>query len=113
MLKELSALSKAKKGHNVKGYDWRSFRLLFWHYGHRLFGTSALWFLNDVYFYGEPCWWLLGLAECLHLLWHAVHAWCESSWAARSCTANRRMQSQDSVQSCMAWEGPVYGVFIS
>ena len=53
MLQELQALAKAKKRANVKGYDWRSLGLLFQYYGHRLFGTSALWFLNDVYFYGE------------------------------------------------------------
>ena len=52
VLQELQALAKAKKRANVKGYDWRSCGLLFRFYGHRLFGTSALWFLNDVYFYG-------------------------------------------------------------
>ena len=54
VLKELAVLKDDKKRNNVKGYDWKSFGLLFQHYWHRLFGTCALWFLNDVYFYGAP-----------------------------------------------------------
>ena len=35
------------------GYDWKSFRLLFRHFWHRLVGTGGIWFCNDWYFYGN------------------------------------------------------------
>ena len=35
------------------GYDWKSFRLLFTYFWHRLVGTGGIWFCNDWYFYGN------------------------------------------------------------
>ena len=35
------------------GYDWKSVRLLFTHFWHRLVGTCGIWFCNDWYFYGN------------------------------------------------------------
>ena len=37
----------------IAGYDWVSGRLLLTNFWHRLFGTSAIWFCNDWYFYGK------------------------------------------------------------
>ncbi|KAL3162223.1 hypothetical protein ABBQ32_009926 [Trebouxia sp. C0010 RCD-2024] len=53
VLKELKVLSAVKKRDGVKGYDWKSFRLLFRHFWHRLVGTGGIWFCNDWYFYGN------------------------------------------------------------
>ncbi|KAK9807016.1 hypothetical protein WJX72_010792 [[Myrmecia] bisecta] len=53
VLKELTVLSKAKKKAGVEGYDWKSLRLLFTCFGHRLVGTAGIWFCNDWYFYGN------------------------------------------------------------
>jgi MFS family permease len=41
----------AKKAINVTGYDTKSLRLTFTHFGSRLFATSGTWFCNDFFFY--------------------------------------------------------------
>ncbi|KAJ8112232.1 hypothetical protein ONZ43_g5438 [Nemania bipapillata] len=46
-------LEKAKKKANVTGYDIRSLKITFGHFGGRLLATSAGWFFNDVFFYGN------------------------------------------------------------
>ncbi len=43
----------AKKVINVNGYDTKSLRLTFIHFGSRLFATSGTWFCNDFFFYGN------------------------------------------------------------
>ena len=46
-------LAVAKKNSSVTGYDWRSFKLVFKHFGFRVLATSGAWFANDVFFYGN------------------------------------------------------------
>ncbi|KAI0879358.1 major facilitator superfamily domain-containing protein [Hypoxylon argillaceum] len=46
-------LDKAKKKANVTGYDVKSLKTTFSHFGGRLLATSAGWFFNDVFFYGN------------------------------------------------------------
>jgi len=46
-------LDKAKKKANVTGYDVKSLKTTFSHFGGRLFATSTGWFFNDVFFYGN------------------------------------------------------------
>ncbi|KAI0164648.1 major facilitator superfamily domain-containing protein [Xylariaceae sp. FL1272] len=46
-------LEKAKKKANVTGYDVKSLRVTFSHFGGRLFATAGTWFANDVFFYGN------------------------------------------------------------
>lgn len=46
-------ISQEKKNNHVTGYDTQSLRLTFEHFGTRLFATSAAWFANDVFFYGN------------------------------------------------------------
>ncbi|DBA76897.1 TPA: hypothetical protein ACH3X1_009498 [Trebouxia sp. C0004] len=53
VLKELKLLDQVKQRSGVKGYDWKSVRLLFTHFWHRLLGTCGIWFCNDWYFYGN------------------------------------------------------------
>ncbi|CRG86803.1 putative inorganic phosphate transporter 1-7 [Talaromyces islandicus] len=48
--KQLQAI---KKKASVTGYDVESLRMTFKHFGFRLFATSAGWFANDVFFYGN------------------------------------------------------------
>ncbi|KAI1114383.1 major facilitator superfamily domain-containing protein [Nemania sp. NC0429] len=46
-------LEKAKKKANVTGYDVKSLKVTFAHFGGRLFATASGWFFNDVFFYGN------------------------------------------------------------
>ncbi|KAI0974430.1 major facilitator superfamily domain-containing protein [Xylaria arbuscula] len=46
-------LEKAKKKANVTGYDVKSLKVTFSHFGGRLFATASGWFFNDVFFYGN------------------------------------------------------------
>ncbi|KAK8114727.1 hypothetical protein PG999_006796 [Apiospora kogelbergensis] len=46
-------LEKAKKKANVTGYDAKSLKMTCSNFGGRLFATSAGWFCNDVFFYGN------------------------------------------------------------
>ncbi|KAI1177545.1 major facilitator superfamily domain-containing protein [Nemania sp. FL0916] len=46
-------LEKAKKKANVTGYDVKSLKTTFSHFGGRLFATASGWFFNDVFFYGN------------------------------------------------------------
>ena len=46
-------LAVAKKNSSVTGYYWRSFKLVFKHFGFRVLATSGAWFANDVFFYGN------------------------------------------------------------
>jgi MFS family permease len=46
-------LKVAKKATNVTGYDTKSLRLTFTHFGSRLLATSGTWFCNDFFFYGN------------------------------------------------------------
>ncbi|KAI1428315.1 major facilitator superfamily domain-containing protein, partial [Xylaria sp. FL1777] len=46
-------LEKAKKKANVTGYDVKSLKVTFKHFGGRLFATASGWFFNDVFFYGN------------------------------------------------------------
>lgn len=46
-------LEKAKKKSNVTGYDSKSLKMTFTHFGGRVFATAGGWFANDVFFYGN------------------------------------------------------------
>lgn len=46
-------LNAAKKKSHVTGYDVRSLKLTFFHFGGRLIATAGGWFCNDVFFYGN------------------------------------------------------------
>jgi hypothetical protein len=46
-------LTAAKKKVHVTGYDVKSLKLTFYHFGGRLIGTAGTWFCNDVFFYGN------------------------------------------------------------
>ena len=46
-------LEQAKKKANVTGYGVKSLKITFSNFGGRLFATSAGWFFNDVFFYGN------------------------------------------------------------
>ena len=37
----------------LAGFDWKSTRLLFTFFWHRLLGSGGIWFCNDWYFYGN------------------------------------------------------------
>lgn len=53
-MKSASAhLEKAKKKANVTGYDVKSMKMTFSHFGGRIFATAGTWFCNDVFFYGN------------------------------------------------------------
>jgi MFS family permease len=46
-------LERAKRKHDVTGYDVESLKLCFSHFGPRMFATCGAWFANDVFFYGN------------------------------------------------------------
>lgn len=46
-------LTAAKKKAHVTGYDVKSLKMTFFHFGGRLIGTAGTWFCNDVFFYGN------------------------------------------------------------
>jgi len=48
-----AVLKVAKKKGSVTGYDTRSLKLVFSHFGMRLVGTAGCWFIGDVFFYGN------------------------------------------------------------
>ena len=46
-------LIAAKKKSKVTGYDTKSLKLTFTHFGTRLLATAGTWYCNDVFFYGN------------------------------------------------------------
>ncbi|KAG0647862.1 putative inorganic phosphate transporter 1-6 [Hyphodiscus hymeniophilus] len=46
-------LAASKKKHQVTGYDIKSLKLTFTHFGGRVIATAGAWFCNDVFFYGN------------------------------------------------------------
>ncbi|KAI9669102.1 MAG: hypothetical protein M1831_000694 [Alyxoria varia] len=46
-------LAVAKKKASVTGYDTKSLKLAFSHFGFRILATAGSWFANDVFFYGN------------------------------------------------------------
>ena len=46
-------LTASKKKHNVTGYDVKSLKMTFTHFGGRVLATAGAWFCNDVFFYGN------------------------------------------------------------
>ncbi|KAK4989926.1 hypothetical protein LTR50_002837 [Elasticomyces elasticus] len=46
-------LAQAKKKASVTGYDTKSLKLTFTHFGPRLLATAGAWYANDVSFYGN------------------------------------------------------------
>jgi MFS family permease len=46
-------LVESKKKHQVTGYDVKSLKMTFTHFGGRLLATTGGWFCNDVFFYGN------------------------------------------------------------
>jgi hypothetical protein len=46
-------LNAAKKKSNVTGYDVKSLKMTFHHFGFRLVATAGGWFCNDIFFYGN------------------------------------------------------------
>ena len=46
-------LLASKKKHAVTGYDVKSLKLTFTHFGGRVLATAGAWFCNDVFFYGN------------------------------------------------------------
>jgi len=46
-------LNDSKKRSNVTGYDMKSLKLTFTHFGPRLIATAGSWYANDVFFYGN------------------------------------------------------------
>ncbi|KAK4998527.1 hypothetical protein LTR66_002273 [Elasticomyces elasticus] len=46
-------LARAKKKASVTGYDTKSLKLTFTHFGPRLLATAGAWYANDVFFYGN------------------------------------------------------------
>lgn len=46
-------LELAKKREHVTGYDVKSLKMTFTHFGPRLIATAGAWFCNDVFFYGN------------------------------------------------------------
>ena len=46
-------LDAAKRREGITGYDYKSLKLTFTHFGPRLLATAGGWFCNDVFFYGN------------------------------------------------------------
>jgi hypothetical protein len=47
------ALNTAKEKTAVTGYDVKSLKMTFSHFGSRLIGTAGAWYCNDIFFYGN------------------------------------------------------------